>query len=125
MRPSCSSVSPGPSNSTSVDSGLGKRVVAGGKFCGSYSSSFIGCPVSGPRLLADVFPVDGKDDDELRAGDEEESAEVPKSLPNPYQPTRSETTVLRISLLGLGVDTAWKAGVASLVMAETLSLIHI
>ena len=90
MRPSCSSVSPGPSNSTSVDSGLGKRVVAGGKFCGSYSSSFVGCPVDGPRLLADVFPVDGKDDDELRAGDEEESAEVPKSLPNPYQPTRSE-----------------------------------
>ena len=88
-----SSVSPRPSND-SVSSGLGERVGRGKQLCSSYSSDFIACPVNGPRLLADVFPLgEAKEDsniEEFVSAQEDEGAAAPQSLPTPYQPTRSE-----------------------------------
>ena len=80
---------PPPATSTLSCGGRGGRDAAEEKgVWREQSSSFLGCPVCAPRALVQVFPVEG--DDELHASDEQEGADVPPSLPNPYQPTRSE-----------------------------------
>ena len=80
-------VRPPPSTSTMSCNGRGWRGAAGDRgVLEEQRSSFMDCPACVPRA---VFPVEGQND-ELQASDEQEGADVPPSLPNPYQPTRSE-----------------------------------
>ena len=85
------SVRPSPSRTFPVGSGRGEASVGDDKM---EARGCIVCTDWGPKLLADVCPVDGveaQNNDDLEVAAElEEPAVHPNVLPGPYQPTKSE-----------------------------------